>query len=48
MDYKVFICDGVNHVFNSDASPISYNEAAAKLAWQRTIALFKNKTFLKC
>lgn len=43
IDYKVFIYDGVNHAFNNDTSPTRYNEAAAKLAWQRTIALFKAK-----
>lgn len=42
-DYKVFIYDGVNHAFNNDTSPTRYNEAAAKLAWQRTLDLFKEK-----
>ncbi|MEJ7557681.1 MAG: dienelactone hydrolase family protein [Pedobacter sp.] len=41
IDYKVFIYEGVNHAFNNDTSPTRYNEAAAKLAWDRTIALFK-------
>lgn len=43
IDYKVYIYDGVNHAFNNDTSPTRYNEAAAKLAWQRTIDLFKVK-----
>jgi carboxymethylenebutenolidase len=43
IDYKLFIYDGVNHAFNNDTSPTRYNEAAAKLAWQRSIALFKAK-----
>lgn len=43
VDYKLFIYDGVNHAFNNDTSPTRYNEAAAKLAWQRTISLFKAK-----
>lgn len=43
IDYKLFIYDGVNHAFNNDTSPTRYNEAAAKLAWQRTISLFKAK-----
>lgn len=43
VDYKVFIYEGVNHAFNNDTSPTRYNEAAAKLAWQRTIDLFKAK-----
>lgn len=43
VDYQIFIYEGVNHAFNNDTSPTRYNEAAAKLAWQRTIDLFKNK-----
>ena len=43
IDYKLYIYDGVNHAFNNDTSPTRYNEPAAKLAWQRTIALFQNK-----
>lgn len=43
IDYKLFIYEGVNHAFNNDTSPTRYNEAAAKLAWQRSIALFKQK-----
>jgi len=43
IDYKLFIYDGVNHAFNNDTSPTRYNEAAAKLAWQRSITLFKAK-----
>jgi len=41
IDYKIFIYEGVNHAFNNDTSPTRYNEAAAKLAWERTIGLFK-------
>ena len=43
IDYKIYIYDGVNHAFNNNTSPTRYNEAAAKLAWSRTIELFKNK-----
>jgi len=43
VDYKVFVYDGVNHAFNNNTSPTRYNEAAAKLAWERTIGLFKEK-----
>lgn len=39
--YQLFIYEGVNHAFNNDTSPTRYNEAAAKLAWGRTIGLFK-------
>ena len=43
VDYKLFVYDEVNHAFNNDTSPTRYNEAAAKLAWSRTINLFKDK-----
>ncbi|MCZ4244270.1 dienelactone hydrolase family protein [Pedobacter punctiformis] len=43
IDYQLFIYEGVNHAFNNDTSPTRYNEAAAKLAWKRTIDLFKAK-----
>ncbi|HEV2570043.1 dienelactone hydrolase family protein [Sphingomonas sp.] len=32
---------GANHAFNNDTSAERYNEAAAKLAWERTLAFFK-------
>ncbi|WP_426328551.1 dienelactone hydrolase family protein [Pedobacter sp. R-06] len=43
IDYRIYIYDGVNHAFNNNTSPTRYNEAAAKLAWSRTIDLFKQK-----
>lgn len=43
IDYKVFVYEGVNHAFNNNTSPTRYNEPAAKLAWQRTVDLFKTK-----
>jgi len=33
--------EGVNHAFHNDTAPTRYNEEAAKLAWGRTMALFK-------
>jgi carboxymethylenebutenolidase len=42
-DYQIFIYEGVNHAFNNDTSPTRYNEAAAKLAWKRTIDFFRTK-----
>jgi len=42
-DYKIYIYEGVNHAFNNNTSPTRYNETAAKLAWSRTVELFKNK-----
>jgi carboxymethylenebutenolidase len=41
IDYQLYIYEGVNHAFNNDTSPTRYNEAAANLAWQRTVDLFK-------
>jgi carboxymethylenebutenolidase len=38
-DYTVHFYDGVNHGFHNDSTP-RYDEAAAELAWQRTIAFF--------
>lgn len=42
-DYKLYIYEGVNHAFNNDTSPTRYDETAAKLAWNRTIELFREK-----
>jgi carboxymethylenebutenolidase len=41
--YQVFMYEGANHAFNNDTSPERYNEAAAKLAWSRSIAFLKEK-----
>ncbi|HEX2524912.1 MAG TPA: YghX family hydrolase [Geminicoccus sp.] len=38
--YEAYIYPGVNHGFHNDSTP-RYDEAAAKLAWQRTIDWFK-------
>jgi carboxymethylenebutenolidase len=37
--YEAYIYPGVNHGFHNDSTP-RYDEAAAKLAWDRTIAWF--------
>ncbi len=42
-DYTIHVYDGVQHAFNNDTSAARYDEAAAKLAWERTIAFFKDK-----
>ena len=34
------VYEGVNHAFHNDSSAERYNEAAAKLAWDRTLAFF--------
>ena len=37
--YTAFIYDGANHGFHNDTTP-RYDQAAAKLAWQRTLEFF--------
>lgn len=39
--YELYLYEGVNHAFHNDTSAARYNEAAAKLAWQRTLAFWK-------
>jgi len=41
--YELFIYEGAQHAFNNDTAPTRYNKAAAKLAWSRTIQLFKKE-----
>ena len=41
--YQMFTYDGVNHGFNNDTSAERYGEAAAKLAWGRSMALLKER-----
>lgn len=41
-DYQAFIYPQVNHGFHNDTTG-RYDEAAAKLAWERTIEFFKEK-----
>jgi carboxymethylenebutenolidase len=38
--YEMHMYDGVNHAFHNDTNAARYDEAAATLAWQRTIAFF--------
>ncbi|MEI6948258.1 dienelactone hydrolase family protein [Paraflavisolibacter sp. H34] len=38
--YELYLYEGVNHAFHNDTAPTRYNEAAAKLAWQRTLDFF--------
>ncbi len=40
-DYTAHVYPGVNHGFHNDTTP-RYDEAAAKLAWDRTIVFFAN------
>lgn len=39
--YELYIYEGTQHAFHNDTSAARYNEAAAKLAWERTLRLFK-------
>ena len=39
--YELYIYEGVNHAFHNNTSAARYNEAAAKLAWERTVAFFQ-------
>lgn len=39
VDYRAFVYSGVQHGFNNDTTP-RYDQAAAKLAWDRTIDFF--------
>jgi carboxymethylenebutenolidase len=41
--YEIFVYEGAQHAFNNDTAPTRYNEAAAKLAWGRAIAVFKRE-----
>jgi carboxymethylenebutenolidase len=38
--YELYIYEGANHAFHNDTSAARYNEATAKLSWQRTLAFF--------
>jgi carboxymethylenebutenolidase len=40
VDYVMHMYDGVNHGFHNNTTP-RYDEKAANLAWERTIAFFK-------
>ena len=39
-DYEAYIYPGVNHGFHNDSTP-RYDEAAAELSWERTLAHFR-------
>ena len=42
VDYQHFVYEGAEHGFNNDTTP-RYDEAAARLAWGRTVGFFKAK-----
>jgi carboxymethylenebutenolidase len=39
VDYTMHMYEGTNHGFHNDTTP-RYDEAAAKLSWQRTLEFF--------
>ncbi|SRR5258706_4327171 len=41
--YELFVYEGAQHAFHNDTAPTRYNEAAAKLAWNRAIKLFQRE-----
>jgi carboxymethylenebutenolidase len=41
--YELYVYEGAQHAFNNDTAPTRYNEAAAKLAWERMLKLFADK-----
>lgn len=42
-DFTIHIYEGAQHAFNNDTSAARYSKEAADLAWERTIAFFKEK-----
>jgi carboxymethylenebutenolidase len=40
--YELYMYEGAQHAFNNDTAPTRYNAEAAKLAWDRTLKLFKD------
>lgn len=42
-EYRLHRYEGAQHAFHNDTNAARYDEAAAKLAWQRTIAFLKQK-----
>jgi carboxymethylenebutenolidase len=43
IDFKIYMYEGTQHAFNNDTNPDRYHPEAARLAWERTIAFFKQK-----
>ncbi|MGN6417672.1 MAG: dienelactone hydrolase family protein [Pseudobacter sp.] len=41
--YELYMYEGAQHAFHNDTAGPRYNEAAAKLAWERTIRFFTDK-----
>ncbi len=43
VSYQLFHYAGAQHAFHNDTAPTRYNEAAAKLAWSRSMELFRKE-----
>ncbi len=43
IEYTLYMYEGAGHAFFNDTSAARYNKEAAALAWQRTLAFFKDK-----
>ncbi len=41
VQYELYIYEGAQHAFHNDTAPTRYNEAAAKLSWERVLKLLK-------
>lgn len=41
--YELYVYEGAQHAFHNDTAPTRYNEAAARLAWERTVKFLKEK-----
>ena len=41
--YTIYMYPGVNHAFNNDTNAARYDKAASDLAWQRTLAFFREQ-----
>jgi carboxymethylenebutenolidase len=41
IEYEQYLYEGINHAFHNDTSAARYDEAAAKLAWERTLEFFR-------
>jgi carboxymethylenebutenolidase len=42
-DYRIYIYEGTQHAFNNDTNADRYHPEAARLAWERTVAFFRDK-----
>ena len=41
--YELYVYEGAQHAFLNDTAPTRYNPEAAKLAWERTMKVFKER-----